>query len=148
MPSFRQNRSLILLPHGAGFLDDEEFVLLYDINTWKNPDLPYWNYGAFDLDQLTDVECKAEFRFHKQGICNLADVLIIPDKITCYNGIKVDSIEALCIFLKRFAYPCRYSNMIPRFGRAVPQFSIILAHMMNLIYNQWHHLLTDFPSHG
>ena len=115
------------------------------MNTSKNPDFPYWNYGAFDLDQLTDVECKTEFRFHKQDIYNLADVLNIPDEITCYNGIKVASIEALCIFLKRFAYPCRYSDMIPRFGRAVPHFSIISTHMMNLIYKQWHHLLIDFP---
>ena len=144
MPSFRQNRSLILLAHGAGFLDDEEFVLLYDMNTSKNPDLPYWNYGAFDLDLLTDAECKTEFRFHKQDIYNLADVLNIPDKITCYNGIKVDSVKARCIFLKRFAQPCRYSNMIPRFGRAVPQFSIISTRIMNLNYNQWHHLLNDF----
>ena len=84
VPSFRENRSLILLAHGAGFLDDEEFVLLYDINTLKSPDLPYWNYGTFDLDQLSDVEWKAEFPFHKQDIYNLADVLNIPDEITCY----------------------------------------------------------------
>ena len=52
--------------------------------------MSYCNYEVFDSDQLTDVECKTEFRFHKQDMCNVADVLNMPDEITCYNGIKVD----------------------------------------------------------
>jgi hypothetical protein len=42
-------------------------------------------------------------------IYKLADILLeLPVEIKCYNGLKVDNIEGLCIFLKRFAYPCRY----------------------------------------
>ena len=58
-------------------------------------------YERFDLDKMTDDECKTEFRFYKNDIYNLADVLTLPDRIVCYNGVNVDMVEALCIFLKR-----------------------------------------------
>ena len=50
---------------------------------------------------MTDDECKTEFRFYKNDIYNFADVLTLPDGIVCYNGVNVDMVEALCIFLKR-----------------------------------------------
>ena len=37
----------------------------------------------------------------------------------------VEPIEALCICLKRYTYPCRYADLVPRFGRPVPQLSMI-----------------------
>ncbi|CAH3024094.1 unnamed protein product, partial [Porites evermanni] len=95
-------------------INDEEFVLLYDINTAKSPDFPYWNYEAFELDNMSDDECQAEFRFYKNDVCDLMEVLGFPETFTCYNGLTVDGTEALCILLKRFAYPCRYLDMIPR----------------------------------
>ena len=56
-------------------------------------------------------------------------------------GTKVDGIQSLCIFLKRFSYPCRYSNMISRFGRLVPELCLICNHDMNFVYDIWGHLL-------
>ena len=47
----------------------------------------------------------------------LAEVLQIPDQIRCYNRVVVDGIEALRIFLKISAYPCRYYDMLARFAR-------------------------------
>jgi hypothetical protein len=47
-------------------LDDEEFVLFYDLNRTRNPPFPYWKYDPFDLNQMTEAECKAEFRVEKQ----------------------------------------------------------------------------------
>lgn len=92
---------------------------------------------------MTDDECKTEFRFYKNDIYNLADVLTLPDRIVCYNGVNVDMVEALCIFLKRFAYPCRYVDMLPRFGRPEPQLCMISNAVMNELYQTWNHLLTD-----
>jgi len=74
----------------------------------------------------------------------LKDVLQLPEEILCYNNIRVDSIEALCILLKRYSYPCRYTDMIPMFGRPIPQLSIISNHMNDFLYNRWNHLLTNF----
>ena len=47
----------------------------------------------------------------------LCDIFEIPEEIRCYNRINFDREEALCIFLKRFAYLCRYQDLMSRFGQ-------------------------------
>ena len=74
----------------------KNLFLLYDLNTSKTPDFPYWDYLEFDLDKLSDDECKAEFRFLKNDIYSLHEVLQLPEDIYCYNRLKVPGIEALC----------------------------------------------------
>ena len=144
MPLFKENRDSLLLAHSEDLIDDEEFALLYDLNTSKNPDYPYWKYEPFNLESLSDSECKTEFRFYKADVYRLAEVLHIPDEIRCYNRLRVDGIEAFCVFLKRFAYPIRYADMIPRFGRPVPQLSMISNQIMDMVYQQHHDRLTSF----
>lgn len=39
----------------------------------------------------------------------------------CHNGVKLDSIEAFSIFLMRFAYPCRFADLVSTFERPIPQ---------------------------
>ena len=68
MPSFRENRASLLCAFDSGGINEEEFVLLYDINTAKSLDLPYWNYEHFD--NLADDVCKAEFRFYINDVSN------------------------------------------------------------------------------
>ena len=144
MPKFRENRATLLYAHYNGVISDEEFVLLYDINTAKSPDLPYWNYDPFDLDEMSDDECKCEFRFLRNDVYRLIDAMNLPDTFTCYNGLKIEAVEGICIFLKRFAYPCRYLDLISRFARPVPQLCLISNVVMDYIYTQWNHLLSTF----
>ncbi|XP_066910729.1 uncharacterized protein [Clytia hemisphaerica] len=144
MPGFREVREALLLANYDNSLNDEDFLLLYDINTSKNPDFPYWKYPSFDLDLLDESECYANFRFQKNDIYELKDLLGIPDDLICYNRTKVDGLEALCILLKRFAYPIRYGDMIPLFGRPVPEFSMISYEVLNHIYDNFNGLLTGF----
>ena len=61
-----------------------------------------------------------------------------------HNRLTIDPVEGICILLKRFAYPCRYSDIVPHFPRPVPELCIVTNHVMNLIYNQWSLLLSDF----
>ena len=68
---------------------------MYDLNSSENLEFPYGKYGRFDLDSTTDDECKAEFRFYKNDICLLGEVLDIPDMVKCSNGVLVDGTEAL-----------------------------------------------------
>ena len=92
---------------------------------------------------MTDDECKSKFRFYKNDIYELTEVLNLPDWITCYNGVNIDTTEALCIFLKRFAYPCRYVELIPRFARPEPLICMISNAVMDSINTSWRHLLLD-----
>ena len=60
---------------------------------------------------MDNSECKAEFRFRKEDIPVLAEALGIQKTFTCSQGSVSDGIEGLCIMLKRFSYPCRYSDL-------------------------------------
>ena len=136
------DEELLLVAYDAGDLNDEEFILLYDLNRRNNLNLPYWDYPRFVLDNLENEECISEFRFEKNDIYFLSEVLEIPKFVVCYNGTKVAAVEALCIFLKRFAYPCRYLDMISRFGRPVPELCFFSKHILKFIYERWVFLLS------
>ena len=91
----------------------------------------------------SEAICKVEFRFKKNNIYDLVNIMLIPEIVT-YNRLTVDPGEGMCILLKRFIYPCRYSDMAPRFARPFSELCIINNHIMDLIYNQWSFLLSDF----
>lgn len=104
MSNFRENRQCITYAYRKGFINNRQCVLLYDDNTSKNLDFPYWKYDQFDLDELGNDQCKAEFQFYKNDIFKLAEYLQLPDEIVTYNSLVVGSAPALCIYLKRFIY--------------------------------------------
>ena len=65
MASFREIRSIPLQSFDGGDISEDEFLILYDVNTSKNPDFPNENYGKFDLKDVDDSACLSEFRFRK-----------------------------------------------------------------------------------
>ena len=83
MTSFKDTRDFILLCYDQGILNDEELMVLYE--QYKSPslDLPYSSYPLFDLDDMEDYECLAEFRVKKRAIPALAEALQIRDWISC-----------------------------------------------------------------
>ena len=64
MASFSEKREVLL----QDLINDEEYVLLYHLNTSKSFDYPYWNYSRFDLDDRSDEECRIDLRFHKVNL--------------------------------------------------------------------------------
>ena len=48
--SFEDVRNALLVAYGDGFLDDEEFLFLYDFYESVNPSYPYWDFDTFCLD--------------------------------------------------------------------------------------------------
>ena len=125
MGSFRQTREIVVACFMENVISDEEFVCLYDLNRSKNLELPYDEYRRIDLDEMDDAECLAEFRVKKRDLETLSDDLQIPCSFTCDQGSVSDGMEGLCMLLRRLAYPCRYSDIIPRFGRPIPVLSMI-----------------------
>ena len=87
MAKLRDTRDCLLSSFDRNMIDDEEFNILNDMNSSKNPDFPYWQYEPFDLDCLSDGECKTEFRFCKNYIYLLKEVMPLPDEIICYNRL-------------------------------------------------------------
>ena len=79
--AFKNVRNLLLVNHNDGFIDDDEFVVLYGLYASKNLDFPYDSYTTFDLEELDELESFAEFPFGKRDIRNLKEVLQIPDNI-------------------------------------------------------------------
>ena len=144
MSSFRQTQEGLLFAFDDGDINGEEFLLLLALKICKNLDYPYWKYQAFDLDQLSDDECRTYFKFYKSNIDLLIENLQIPWEIMCYNGSVFSGLETFCILLKRFAYLCWYTDVIPVFGRSVPELLVISNHMLDFMYNTCGHLLQDF----
>ena len=115
-------------------IDKKEFVLLYEAYRPSNPPFPHPAYGKFSLANKDPAECKADFRVEKRDIPLLLDALRVPPVFQCRNGTICDGVQGLCIMLKRFAYPCRYSDMIPIFGRSVPELSMISNEVVDWMY--------------
>ena len=90
---------------------------------------------------MDKTECFTEFRVRKMDIARLADALGLPESLCCYQRTKADRIEGLCMV---FAYPCRFSDMIHRFGRAVPEISMITTRFEKWIYDHHHSKLTEW----
>ena len=86
---------------------------------------------------------------YKNDILRLVTALQLPDKIQCgmYNDLRVSSVEALCVILKRLAFPCRYSDMMPRFARPVPQLSMICNETIHWLDSRSRVRLTDLNQH-
>lgn len=130
------------MSYESGDINDEEFLLLWEEFLSENPEFLCEQYPRFSLDDMNEAECLAELRFGKDYIFHLADVLQIPEVVTCYQGTVSSGIEALCISpKKRLAYPCRYSNMIWRFGRPVPFLSVGSSHVLDYIFKLHSHCI-------
>ena len=134
MANSRELRDPFTLYYSSEVINDGEFILLYGVFSSKNLNLPYEDYQRFSFDHMEPDECKAEFRFWKNDIPLLADVLQIPADLICSQGTIFGGLEGLCILLRRLAYPRRYSDLLQRFGRPVPGLSIISNTVMKYIY--------------
>ena len=143
MASRKQVEEMLLLSFIHGFISEEEFGVLHEALQTKNPIFPHSDYERFTLDTLEESEIFAEFRVRKRDIERLADALGLPESFVCHQRTRADKIEGLCMVLKRLAYPCRYSDLIHRFGRAVPELSMITNAVEEFIYQNHHHRLTQ-----
>ena len=133
---------MLLLNHDMKVINDEELLLLLDDNTSRNPEYSYENYQRFNLDEIQELECKAEFRFNKNDIPVLAEVLGLPETFRCSKRTMANKLKGLCMLLRRTAYPCRYSDLIPRFSRPIPEFSMITNCVVVYLYDNRGHRLT------
>ena len=62
MPTFREAREVLLYAISENMVSDEEFALLYNINTSKNRDFEYRICNAFNLHEISDDDCVTAFK--------------------------------------------------------------------------------------
>ena len=72
-------------------------------------------------------------RFKAEQIRELAVLLKIDDPVITDNRLHVPDIEALCILLRRLAYPCRLYDLSLIFGRYEENISRIVSFMITHI---------------
>ena len=121
-----------------------EFLALHDLNASENLEFPYDSSDQFNLDDIDEAECIAEFRFEKRHILQLEEVLQIPALLKCDQRSVFTGTEGLCMLLKRLAYPCRYSDLIYRFGRPVSVLCMITNKVIDYIYDTHHPKITNW----
>ena len=95
MATFEEFRLLLVLYYDANLLSDEDFLFLqlYEMFPSKNLNFSFDEYSHFDLDNMSEAECKTEFRFDKK---DLAEALEIPPSFKLNHGSIVDEMEGLC----------------------------------------------------
>lgn len=140
--SFQDVREALFFSFADGFISEEQFIILHEEYKSVNLCFPYREYESFNLQNLDDSECKAEFRVEKGDIPILADALQIPDHFRCPQSTICPGLEGLCLLLRRLAYPCHYFDLIHRFARPVPELCMIANIVLEWIYDTHGHRLT------
>jgi AraC-like DNA-binding protein len=77
----------------------------------------------------------------KDDLVLLTNTLRLPNLIICNNGLKVVLLEAICIVLRRLAYPARLDDLARQFGRTKDELSRIFNTTVKLLYERYGHLL-------
>jgi hypothetical protein len=70
--------------------------------------------------------------------------LRIPQIIITDNRLRIFGIDALCVFLRRYAYPNRFFDMMKILGRSCDELSRITTYIMDHLFTNFHHLLDTF----
>lgn len=83
MPSFKEACDILKIALADEIINDEEFVVLFELFTPANPEYPYWKYDKFRFENLDPYECKTELRFEKTNLPLLKQHLGVPHRFIC-----------------------------------------------------------------
>ena len=90
---------------------------------------------------MDEAQCKRQLRFLLSHMYDFKKVLNIPGKIVTFQRIVSSGFDALCVLLKRLAFPCRYTDMVHSWLLTCSIIStlntiIVCNHGTNIFYNQ------------
>ncbi len=85
----------------------DELLLLMAAHTVDvlQADKPHDSYETFDIENFSDSQCRALFRFHKDELVQLSSLLALPHEYKAQNGIIWSPMEGTCMLLRRLCYP-------------------------------------------
>lgn len=90
---------------------------------------------------------KQQFRFVKGDFDDLARGLLMPEFVTSSQDVVVPGRETLCLTLRRLAYPNRWCDLEPIFGRHASVMSSVTSQVLEHISQTFGHLLTNLNNH-
>lgn len=90
----------------------------------------------FELANIDVVTCRRRFRFLPDEIEQLEEALDLPPYIYTAQGCHVPRQEALCLLLRRLAYPCRLKDLEEEFGRKESVLSSAINVTVKLVYEK------------
>ena len=140
-------RSLLLLSHENGEIDEEELLLLLvaledDAYTASLPLLQYIG-PRLCLDDLDEETCLRRFRFQRRELYQLRDALNMPFEFSSPCRSSWSSIEGLLVLLRRLTYPARLGDLCEEFGRSKAGLSIVFNYTLLWIWETWGDLITE-----
>ena len=143
---------LFFLAYDSSHIDDVEFVVLHDIVCHgKNPELPFKDYDSFSLEETDAVECNVNFRFKKTKFQFWLVLWIFLRNLHAHKEQFVKKLKDCVFFFDDFATLVgTYSDLIPLFGRPVPELCMISNEVVDFIYERhrekiirWNHQLLN-----
>ncbi|KAH7956987.1 hypothetical protein HPB52_014037 [Rhipicephalus sanguineus] len=88
--------------------------------------------GLLNLDSMSSHCFRRQFRFEKADFPVLVRALKMPQYITSAQGVRVTATEALCICLRRLAYPNRLCDLQEYFER---HYSVVSSVSNKVLYH-------------
>ncbi|XP_075737343.1 uncharacterized protein LOC142776900 [Rhipicephalus microplus] len=88
------------------------------------------------------------FRFEKEDIVKVLIALRIPETVVTAQRVPIPGDEALCITLRRLAYPNRLKDLENFFGRHSWTISSLTIEVLRHIDEKCFHLLDDVNNHS
>ena len=103
--SFRDARDLSTTALFDNLTSEDEYLIIYDLNSSNHLGLPYVEFMRFDLDEIEDSECVAEFRVYKDDLPALdsRDILVPTTFYQQWYGRAVHASLETCILMWIFA---------------------------------------------
>ncbi len=129
----------------TNLVSTEELLMLMTAHAADHlaQDKPHENYEHFDLDTYNDEQCKHLFRFDKDAIVQLCDLMALPDEYVGHNGIVWQPLEGTCMLLRHLCYPGHLVDLQPYFGCSPEDCSVIVNNMLSDVHHRFSHLLSS-----
>ena len=96
---------------------------------------PHEKYDRFDLDNFTNAQCRALFRFEHEHVIELSELLCLPEYWSETN-LPWTAVEGTALLLRRLSYPGCLEDLAPHFGRSPSECSTIFNHMLADIHHR------------
>ncbi|XP_072145152.1 uncharacterized protein [Dermacentor andersoni] len=103
--------------------------------------------GLLNIEAIPESTFRRQFRFQKADFPLLLSALQIPEHVTSAQGVRVSGYEALCMCLRRLAYPNRLCDLQEYFARHYSVISSATNKVMLHVESKFGLLLDELTVH-